>query len=46
MSYCNQKTISDGFLDKLIDLQALDMSYCTQITISGNFIGKQMINLQ
>lgn len=37
MCYCNQETISDGFLNNVVKLKSLDMSGCYQKTISSTF---------
>ena len=40
MSGCYQNTISNGFLDKLVNLQTLYMGNCDQNTISNGFLDK------
>ena len=40
MSYCSQNTISNGFLDKLMNLEELDMTYCQQDSIGNGFLDK------
>ena len=45
MSHSHQKTISNGFLDKLVNLKKLRIEKCNQDTISNGFLDK-LTNLE
>ena len=40
MTFCNQNTIGNGFLDKLMNLEELNMTYCQQDSIGNGFLDK------